>query len=111
MLELFSRLLAAIGYCVITMSSGKDALAWLAKHPLPALTLCDIRMNGGMSGYQFAEEFRKIDGSDYVWLVAFTVYLSEYVQKKAQASGFEGCIEKPWNEKHLADQLGAFVRP
>ncbi len=93
------------------MSSGRDALLWLAKNPLPAITMCDIRMNGGMSGYQFAEEFRKLDGSDFVWLVAFTGYLSDHVQKKAQAAGFEGCIEKPWNEKHLAEQLRAFIQP
>lgn len=109
-LELTARYLRKAGHCAVCCSNGRDALAWLAKHELPAAVLSDRRMNGGMSGDEFARHFRALTGGEYIPLIALTGYMTASNMKRAQAAGFDGVIEKTASAEIFAQQLRAFVR-
>lgn len=115
-LELMGRYIKKLGYCPKCFPGGEKALTWLRdQKTFPYLILCDLRMNGGMNGFEFAKLFRKIKDSDkdatFVGLLAYTGYISDYVMKKAKAAGFDGCIAKPPSAATLAQQLKFYVRP
>lgn len=111
-LELMARYLRKLGFCAKTFPCGNEGLAWLVKQDeLPYVTLCDIRMDAGIDGFEFARKFREIKGGDYVALLAFTGYVSEHVTRKCRLAGFDGCIPKPPDASTLGKQLSLFVRP
>lgn len=111
-LELMTRYLRQLGFCPKAFPCGNQGLDYLVKQDeLPYMTLCDIRMDAGIDGFEFARKFRQIKGGDYVALLAFTGYVSDHVMRKCQSSGFDGCIPKPPNAATLGQQLRMYVRP
>jgi CheY-like chemotaxis protein len=52
-----TRALTASGYDVASVVSGADALAWLGRHPPPALLLLDLVMPG-MDGFALLDHIR-----------------------------------------------------
>ena len=110
-LELMAHYIVRLGYNAVTFTNGNEGLDWLAKqNELPPLTLCDIRMDAGIDGFEFAKKFRKLKGGDFVALLAYTGYVSDHVKRKTIEAGFDGCINKPPNAAALDQSRGAFVR-
>ncbi len=110
--DLVTRLLVKIGFAVMAFSDGQTALDWLAaQSDIPYATLVDLRMNGGMDGFAFAEKFRKIPGGKFRGLIALTGYTDEHVRKRSEKADFDATIAKPVSAAGLEMQIRAFIRP
>jgi CheY-like chemotaxis protein len=100
------------------MQSGKEALEYLIKSespgnnrdlfPPPDLILLDINMPA-MNGWEFLEEYRKLDIIDKIIVVMLTTSLFPEDKMKAEQtpeiSGFEN---KPLTPEKLADILDKY---
>lgn len=110
----FTRvILEDAGYAehVITLQSGEEALDYLAKSeaiggagdkfPSPDLILLDLNMPA-MNGWEFLEEYRKLDVAHRIIMVMLTTSLfpedRERAETIAEISGFEN---KPISEEKI----------
>ncbi len=106
---LMARYVRKLGYCAKTFPDGKSALDWLIAHAAPHLIICDLRMNSGMSGFEFAAKVRVIKPWGFwIGLFVYTGYVGPHVRAKAVEAGFDGCFEKPVKAEQLAEQLKMF---
>jgi CheY-like chemotaxis protein len=95
-----AEILRILGYEVTVAYSGEEALQHARSFP-PDAVLCDIRMPGGMDGYDVARTFRaeqQLQGSQ---LVAVTGYGQQEDRRRALAAGFDEHVTKPVELSHL----------
>ena len=95
---------------MVTKTNVADALVYAREcmHVI-SLVLCDLKMS--RNGHKLPEQFRKIDGAEYVPLVALTSHAWMFNRNKSAQSGFDGFIEKTSSFDNLVPQVRAFVRP
>lgn len=79
---LFSEILQAEGYGVITKSNGSDALTYLNSNPLPDLVFMDLNFPGG-TPEDFTNGLRTLVGGEKVpvIIVSGKSDIAEYSQK------------------------------
>ncbi len=96
-------LLMLQGHEICVAYRGADALAAFRSQPFD-LALIDIRMPG-MDGYQLVHHMRA-DGAALPVIVAVTGLADRASRLKAQETGFEHYLVKPYEVEALAEILG-----
>ncbi len=101
--------LAAAGYEVASFTDGDEALTEAARIR-PDIALVDLKMKG-KSGFQVAEELRKIDPVSAIPIVAMTGYYTRPEdQKLMKLCGIEACLYKPFSAETAARKLRSILR-
>jgi len=104
-IEVTSRMVAKLGYTVLSAQSGEAALAIIkacqeAKRPFPDLVILDMVMGPGLNGTQTYEHIKAINPQQKA------IILSGYEEStkviKAQALGAGAYLRKPVNIDKLA---------
>jgi two-component system CheB/CheR fusion protein len=100
--EVTLRRLEALGYAVIEAASGPKAIERCAGERV-ALALIDIVMPGGLSGYEVAENLRKLNPGIKVLLT--TGYDGAGRKSKPEAIENFKVLEKPYTRAELAQAI------
>ena len=100
-------LLEKHGYTVVAACDGPAGIL-LAATAEPALILLDIQLPL-MSGYEVAEELRKILSLREVPIIAVTSYAMAGDREKSLAAGCAGYIEKPINPDTFVSEIERFL--
>lgn len=101
--EVWTMLLGAEGFEVLTEANGTDALA-TALRESPNIVVLDLKLPG-MSGVDVARALRASDGARQLPLVALTGYSDPAQLQQAKDAGFDVILTKPCNPSMLVDEL------
>ena len=104
-LEATRMMLAVLGADVLVARNGVEALDVMATSR-PDLVLCDLRMPQ-MDGFEFLRELCRLQGDAHVPVVAISGFVSEADHQRTQAAGFEGHLDKPFNDTALVTAVRA----
>jgi signal transduction histidine kinase len=104
-LDVTRAMLEMLGAHVLVARDGLDALEVLATNRLD-LVLCDLRMPR-MDGFEFLRELCRIQGRDHPPVVAVTGLVSESDHQRTQDAGFEGHLNKPFDDAALVSTVRA----
>ncbi|HYD97124.1 MAG TPA: response regulator [Noviherbaspirillum sp.] len=92
--KLFCDLLEVMGCVTEATFSGRAALE-SAKANAPDLVFCDLRLPGGMSGYEVAERMRADEALAHIPLIAVSGYAEGPERERALEAGFLRVFDKP----------------
>jgi two-component system KDP operon response regulator KdpE len=104
--RLVSAVLKAIGYEVIAAVSGESALEMVALEQ-PDLVLLDVRLPGGMDGYEICRRVREFSDVAVIMLTAKALQNDILCGFDAGADDY---LTKPFNAKELAARVKAVLR-
>lgn len=109
LLEELSDGLVAAGYKVYLYTNGNDALK-AVNRLLPDIALIDLKMKD-KSGFQVAEELRKINPAAAIPIIAMTGYYTEPEDEKLMKKcGIQACLFKPFSFKVAARKLKSILQ-
>lgn len=94
-------LLEIWGHEAVIARTGVDGVD-VALAMQPDLVLCDISLEGSMSGYDVAEALRRNPATASMYLIAVTGYGMEEDQRRALQAGFDRHVTKPVRPEALA---------
>lgn len=106
-LESSTIMVERLGATVVTARDGIEGLAALAVGPVD-LVLCDLRMPR-MDGFEFLRELQGRKGEEHVPVIAVSGFTSSADHQRSQAAGFEGHVDKPFDDEHLMAVVGAVM--
>lgn len=106
-LELLRVLLEAFGHKVEAALDGCAGVK-AATAMLPDIVLCDLQMDG-LNGFEVAEELRKNPEMKDIPLIAVTALVTDGVEERARASGFNGYISKPIQARQFVPQVEQYL--
>jgi len=98
-----NRILHDLGFVVVEAGDPIEALE-KCQYNLPDTILLDWSMPN-MSGIEFLEEFRKIDGSENTKVIYCTSEIMVSDMTKAKRAGASGFMMKPFNREILINKL------
>lgn len=102
---MISRLLKKKGFEVINAENGRIALDMLAQEKeLPDLILLDLMMPV-MDGYEFAQEFKKLELADKIPVVAMSADVHALREQRDRISA-QGYVTKPIDIQSLMEVIG-----
>jgi CheY-like chemotaxis protein len=101
--DVWTTLLGAEGFHVLTAANGPDALA-TALSETPSLVVLDLSLPG-MSGVEVARAIRGQKGERPMPLVALTGYSDPEHLAQARAAGFDLVLTKPCTPSILIDEI------
>jgi CheY-like chemotaxis protein len=107
-LTLIDYLLRAHGHAPLLARNGADGVR-IATEARPELILLDIRMPGGMDGFQAAAAMRSTPGLERARIVAVTASVMSGDRERIEAGGFDGCIAKPIDPETFMGELEQFM--
>jgi two-component system cell cycle response regulator DivK len=84
---------------------GKDTVTKIKEFGKVDLIVLDLRITGGMSGFEIFEEIRYDSELDHVPIVAVSAADPSTAVTVAQKLGFNGFISKPINDDLFPEQL------
>lgn len=96
-----------LGHQAIAVHSGPQGIA-KAKEYDPNIIFCDIGLPG-MSGFEVAEEIRRVDALKHVRLVALSGYAQSQDIQKALESGYTCHVAKPVDMATIKRMLSELV--
>ncbi len=105
-LRLMMILLRSVGHEVTGAPDGEEGLA-IALRDVPDLVLCDGRMPN-LSGFEVVQALRANAATAGIPVVAVTALARDSGRELAEA-GFNGVIEKPFDIKTFAREVGRFL--
>jgi len=97
------RRVEALGYRVIAAVKGKDALQQLRSDPSIDLLFTDVVMPGGMSGWELADQARRVRPGLPVLFTSGYALETLVEQGRAQAQAI--VLTKPYRKAELAERL------
>lgn len=102
-LETLRRMLETLGAHVLVARDGVEALEALGANPADVV-LCDLRMPR-MDGFEFLRELRRIQDRSHLPVIAISGLTSEADHQRTQAAGFQGHLDKPFDDAILVSSL------
>lgn len=102
-------LLQHLGANVTVASGGREGLNMARDHE-PDLVLCDLRMPR-MDGFEFIRELHRDTSSAHLPVVAVTALASDADREQTREAGFEGHINKPFDEAAIVAAVDAALHP
>ena len=106
-LKLFTDLLEARGYAVISTQDGMQALD-LAREHLPDLILMDIQLPE-VSGIDVTKWLKADDELKRIPVIAVTAFAMKGDEEKIRASGCEAYISKPISVNEFLKVVESFL--
>jgi CheY-like chemotaxis protein len=100
-------LLEMFGHDVRAAYTGTGAIE-LARQFRPEIVLCDISMPI-VCGYDVARALREDPATSGAWLIATTGFISDAIEQKCRAAGFDRNMAKPIDVDELRDLLAAWT--
>lgn len=107
-IKLFKSFLANIGYNILIATNGQDTYALLEEYH-PSLILMDLRLPGGISGWDIAHTIKSHYQLSEIPIILMTAYDFPDDRRRAQELGCADFICKPINMKSLKQQVQAFL--
>ena len=104
--SMMKTLIGIYGYKVVEAADGYEAVEKTVEFQ-PDLILMDLAMPG-MDGATATKIIRKIEGFEYVSIVALTAYENTSVEKTIRA-GFDEVIVKPLHFENLESFLNLYL--
>jgi signal transduction histidine kinase len=104
-LDATRMMLSVLGADVLVAHNGVEALDVMGMNR-PDLVLCDLRMPE-MDGFEFLRELCRLQGDQHVPVVAISGLVSEADHERTRAAGFEGHLDKPFNDTALVTAVRA----
>jgi len=101
--EVLKMSLEMEGYPVMTANNGKDALDILSKSPNQGLILLDLMMPV-MNGWEFVEEFQKIEKYSNIPIILITAYS----ERAKNIPAIQEVFSKPMNFNTLLDRVKSY---
>ncbi|MCP3671906.1 MAG: bacteriohemerythrin [Gammaproteobacteria bacterium] len=102
LLELAKTSLEVLGYQVVTANNGQQALEQLANKPDIDLLFSDVVMQGGMNGYELAEQATAKHPGLKILLTSG--YTGKALSSDDPAQ-YNNMLSKPYSQSELAQQL------
>ncbi|MCP4040913.1 MAG: response regulator, partial [Gammaproteobacteria bacterium] len=103
LLELTQSSLQALGYRVVTVTSGRQALKKLAEEPGIDLLFSDVVMPGGMNGYELAE--RASDNHPRLKVLLTSGYTEKTLANNGQTRFSADLLIKPYTKTELTKRI------
>jgi CheY-like chemotaxis protein len=100
-------LLEMFGHDVRAAYTGTGAIE-LARQFRPEIVLCDISMPI-VCGYDVARALREDPATTGAWLIATSGSISDALEQKCRAAGFDRHMAKPIDVEELRDLLAAWT--
>lgn len=97
------RLLRDMGFIVIETGDGSEALN-MCSHKMPDAILVDWNLPS-MSGTEFIQEFRALDGAQKVKILFCTSEIMVAEMTRAKRAGASGFLMKPFDRNILDTKL------
>ena len=107
--ETLRVLLQHLGAKVTVARGGREGLDMVRDHP-PDLVLCDLRMPR-MDGFEFIRELHRGAPPAHPPVVAVTALASDTDRQRTREAGFEGHINKPFDEAAIVAAVDAALHP
>ena len=106
--RLLRRVLESAGFPVHTEHSGREALHYIAEHPV-ALAIIDLRLPD-VDGYEVCQALRKQYDSWTVPIVILTGLVKPMDQVRGYRSGADVYLTKPYNVTELLQVVGLLLK-
>ena len=104
-----ARMLASLGFTVLTVADGREALAVYAEHRDEiTLVLLDLTMPH-MDGEETFRELRLLNPK--IRVVMSSGYTENDITARFAGKGLVGFVQKPYSPAELAEQLRAALTP
>jgi CheY-like chemotaxis protein len=100
-------MLEQLGAEVFVAGDGVEALEAVERHD-PNVVLCDLRMPR-MDGFEFIREVHSVGGHTNLPVIAISGLTSSADRRRTEAAGFEGHINKPFDDVALVAAVGAAI--
>jgi len=107
--ETLRVLLQHLGAKVSVAGSGREGLD-MVRDDEPDVVLCDLRMPR-MDGFEFIRELHSVASLAHPPVVAVTALASDADRQRTREAGFEGHINKPFDEAAIVAAVGAALHP
>lgn len=107
--ELLRQILEPEGYDVFLVPSG-DVAIQVVQRVLPTVVLMDVRMPGGLDGFETCERLKRDPATSNVPVVFITVDDDERTLVRAFAVGGADYITKPFKEREVVARVLAQAR-
>jgi putative two-component system response regulator len=105
----FRRLLVSQGYTVHTAHDGPSALQKIADTP-PDVVLLDVKMPGGLSGFDVCREIRREPATRLTPVVIVTGFDGRDERVRGIEVGADAFLAKPVDSQELLAQLRSLIR-
>jgi len=100
-------MLERLGAAVTVATDGFEALK-LIEHAVPDVVLCALRMPR-MDGFEFIQALHGGAGTRQLPVVAVSGFVSSADHRRTESAGFEGHLDKPFDDAALLAVVGAVV--
>ncbi|MBI2934609.1 MAG: response regulator [Chloroflexi bacterium] len=105
-LELYSYLLKAFGYSVLSATRAEDGLLMAAKQK-PDLIICDVQLPG-MDGSEAVRTLKADRAQRRIPVIAVTAYAMVGDRDRLLTAGFDGYIAKPIVAENFIKEIEHF---